>query len=152
MHFGFSYIAVIFLIMLFVPNIIWTGNKPSNYEKYAENESKILSVIERIGQVLVVCSSLFFTDENIGLSLWLILAFLFMILYEIYWIRYFRSPKRMQDMYSNFLGIPVAGATLPVLGFLFLGIHEQNILLIVSSLILAVGHVGIHLSYQKNLN
>ena len=34
MKFGFSYIGVIWLIMLFVPNMIWTKNKPQDYEKY----------------------------------------------------------------------------------------------------------------------
>ena len=33
-----------------------------------------------------------------------------MILYEVYWIRYFRSNRTMEDMYSSLLGIPVAGA------------------------------------------
>ena len=81
MSFGFSFIALIFLIMLFVPNIIWTKNKPQDYEKYAENENRILSIIEKIGQILVVCTSLFFTDEKTGITLWIILAFLFMALY-----------------------------------------------------------------------
>lgn len=32
MNFGFSYIGVIFLAMLFVPNIFWTKNKPETVE------------------------------------------------------------------------------------------------------------------------
>lgn len=27
-HFGFSYVGLIYLLMLFVPNIIWTKCKP----------------------------------------------------------------------------------------------------------------------------
>ena len=50
MRFGFSYIGVIWLIMLFVPNMIWTKNKPQDYEKYTEGENKVLLVLERIGQ------------------------------------------------------------------------------------------------------
>lgn len=41
-HFGFSYIGLIFLLMLFIPNIIWTRCKPKDYEKYVINENKIL--------------------------------------------------------------------------------------------------------------
>lgn len=154
MNFGFSYVGLIFLIMLFAPNIIWAKNKPLDYERYVGNENKILSAFERVGQVLVVCFSLIFTDFNIRISprlVILILAFLLMILYEIYWIRYFKSEKRMEDMYSDFLGIPVAGATLPVLAFLLLGIYGENILLIAATLILAVGHIGIHLNHKKEL-
>ena len=154
MNFGFSFVGLIFLIMLFVPNIIWAKNKPMDYDIYSKNENKILSLIEKIGQVSVVCFSLIFAD-NIDVNPWLlvlILAFTLMLLYELYWIKYFRGPKRMKDMYSSFLGIPVAGATLPVLAFLLLGIYEMNFFLIMSSLILAVGHIGIHLDYERQLN
>ena len=30
MHFGFSYIGLIFLLMLFIPNFFWTKNKPKD--------------------------------------------------------------------------------------------------------------------------
>lgn len=152
MNFGFSYITLIFLIMLFVPNIIWAKNKPKDYDAYSKDENRFLSLIERIGQVLVVCS-LFFAD-NISITPWilmLVLAFIFMILYELYWIKYFRSPKTMKDMYSEFLGIPVAGATLPVLAFLFLGIYKMNLFLIFAALMLAIGHIGIHIEYERRI-
>lgn len=49
-----------------------------------------------------------------------------MVLYEFWWIGYFRSEKAMRDFYSSLLGIPVVGATLPVLAFLMLGIYGRN--------------------------
>ena len=39
MHFGFSYIGLMFLIMLIVPNLFWTKNQPKDYEKYVHNGS-----------------------------------------------------------------------------------------------------------------
>ena len=48
MHFGFSYIGLIFLLMLFIPNIIWSKNKPKDYGKYVKNENKVLLLFERI--------------------------------------------------------------------------------------------------------
>lgn len=76
-HFGFSYIGLIFLLMLMLPNIIWSKNKP--------------------------------------------------------------------------IGIPVAGATLPVVAFLLLGIYGRNIFLIISTIVLGIGHIGIHLNHKKEL-
>ena len=138
--------------MLYIPNIIWSKNLPKNYEKYVKNENKILLSFERIGEVLVTFLAVIFTDFNINkISYWtliLLISFLFMILYEIYWIRYFRSDKTMKDMYSSILGIPVAGATLPVLSFLLLGIYGKNIFLIISTIILGIGHIGIHLNHK----
>ena len=119
MHFGFSYIGLIFLLMLFIPNFFWTKNKPKDYDEYAKCENKVLLILERIGEVAVSCLILIFSDFNPqGLSIWLLWLFASfgcMILYELYWIRYFRSEKTMKDFYSSYLGIPVAGATLPVL-------------------------------------
>lgn len=153
MNFGFSYIGLIFLLMLMIPNIIWRKNKPKDYNIYAKNESKILLAFERVGEILVTCIALIFTDFNINelseSSVLLIIAFIFMVLYEVYWIRYFKSKKTMKDMYSSLIGIPVAGATLPVLAFLILGIYGNNILLIIATIILGIGHIGIHLNHFK---
>ncbi len=40
MTFGFSYIGLIWLLMLLIPNFIWTKNQPKDYEKYAAKENK----------------------------------------------------------------------------------------------------------------
>lgn len=155
MNFGFSYVGLIFLVMLMVPNMIWTKNQPKDYEKYVGNEKKVLLAFERIGEVLVSCAVLIFSDFNIkpwsNWSWYLAASFLLMVLYEIYWIRYFKSEKNMADFYSSILGIPVAGATLPVMAFLLLAIYGKNIVLGVSVLILGIGHIGIHLMHKKEI-
>ncbi|MBR4622147.1 MAG: hypothetical protein IKO44_01275 [Ruminococcus sp.] len=153
MNFGFSYVGLIYLIMLMTPNIIWSRNLPKDYEKYAPNENKILLGCERAGEVLVSTLCLIFSDFNIRSirpwSIVLLVSFLLMILYEIYWIRYFKSERTMQDMYSSILGIPVAGATLPVLAFLLLSIYGGNIIMLLAVIILGIGHIGIHLKHKK---
>lgn len=155
MNFGFSYIGLLFLLMLMIPNIIWSKNKPKDYDTYVINENKILLMFERFGEVFVTCLSLIFADFNINkISKWsivLLVAFLLMILYEIYWVRYFKSEKTMKDMYSSLLGVPVAGATLPVFAFFLLGIYGKNILLVIATVILGIGHIGIHLNHKKEI-
>ena len=155
MHFGFSYTGLIFLIMLIIPNLFWTRNQPKDYEKYVGNENRILLIFERIGEVLVSVLCLLFSDFNIGANvawnIFLLMAVLLMVLYEIYWIRYFKSNKTMSDFYSSLLGIPVAGATLPVMAFGLLAIYGKNIFLGISVIILGIGHIGIHLNHQKEI-
>lgn len=155
LHFGFSYIGFLFLLMLMIPNIIWSKHQPKDYDKYVKNENKILLLFERIGEVSVTCIVLIFRDFNINTishrSILLLLAFLLMLLYEIYWIRYFKSEQTMKDFYSSLLGIPVAGASLPVVAFLLLGIYGKNIPLLIAVIILGIGHIGIHLNHKKEL-
>ncbi len=152
-HFGFSYVGLVFLLMLFIPNIIWTKNQPKGYS--AENENKVLAFFERAGEGITVCCALCFSDFNLRpwsqWTLWLIAAFAFMVLYEIWWIRYFRSEKTLSHFYSSLLGIPVAGATLPVIAFFLLGIYGKVIWMLIGCVILGIGHIGIHWNHYKEI-
>ena len=152
-HFGFSYVGLFYLVLLFLPNLIWTRNKPKGYD--SQSESPVLAAFERMGEVCTTCCALVFSDFNLrpwsAWSLWLLVSLLLMALYEAWWVRYFRSPKRQADFYSSLLGIPVAGATLPVLAFLLLGIYGRVIWMVLSAIILAIGHIGIHLQHHRRL-
>ena len=152
-HFGFSYIGLVFLLMLFIPNMIWTGKKPQGY--ISENENKLLLIFERIGQVLTTISVLIFSDFNLhgwsAWSWWLVAAFILMIMYELWWVRYFRSERMLSDFYSSFLGIPLAGAALPVIAFFMLGIYGKVVCMLIAAFILGIGHIGIHIQHKISL-
>lgn len=153
MQFGFSYVGALFLLLLFVPNLFWARNKPIGYEQSIMDENRFLLILERIGEIFVTCTALIFSGFNFQplslWSLWLAAAVLCIILYEIWWIRYFRSSKALADFYSSLCGIPVAGAVLPVTAFLLLGIYGKNPILIGADILLGIGHIGIHLQHLK---
>lgn len=44
----------------------------------------------------------------------------------------------MKDYYSSFRGFPLAGATLPVMAVLLLGIYSENVIVICSAIILGM--------------
>ena len=156
MNFGFSYVGLVYLVMLMVPNIIWAKNKPENYEQYARNENRALLTLERIGEALVSAVALVFSDFNLrpwdAWCLWLVLSFALMLLYEAFWIRYFKSGRTMRDFYRGIAGIPVAGATLPVAAFFLLGVYGRNVPMLLSTVILGIGHIGIHLAHAKEVD
>ena len=152
-HPGFSYVGLAFLLLLVIPNLIWTRHQPKEYNP--QNENKLLLAFERIGQVLVVCAALIFSDFNLRpwstWTLWLIAAAILMLLYELWWVRYFKSKRTLMDFYSSFCGVPVAGATLPIAAFLLLGIYGRVAWLLVSVVILGIGHIGIHLQHRREI-
>ncbi len=156
MKLGFSYVGLVYLAMLMIPNLIWARNKPENYERYAGKENRVLLAFERIGEVLVSAVALVFSDFNLrpwnAWCMWLVLSFVLMLLYEAFWIRYFGSERTMRDFYRGFAGIPVAGATLPVAAFFLLGVYGRNIPMVLATVILGIGHIGIHLSHAKEVN
>lgn len=151
--FGFSYIGAVFLVLLVVPNLFWSKHKPEGYT--AENENKILRAFEMLGQIGVTCITLCFSDFNLQrispCSILFAAACLFMLLYELWWIRYFKSDKTSADFYRSFCGIPVAGAVLPVLAFLCLGFYGKNIWMLIVCTFLGIGHIGIHLQHKKEI-
>ena len=142
------------MLMLMVPNIIWTWHKPNGYDP--SGESRILLVFERAGQILSTATILFFNyidPKCLGTrTAWLAASVLLMFIYECYWIRYFRSKRTMRDFYGPFLGVPVPGASLPVAAFLLLGIYGRSIWLIAASVMLGIGHIGIHIQHMKRVN
>lgn len=151
--FGFSYVGLAFLVMLLLPNLLWTRAQPKGYS--AQGENRVLQGLERGGEITCSAAALCFQDLNLRpwslWSLWLVGAFGLMVLYELWWVQYFRSPRRLEDFYSSMLGVPVAGATLPVLAFLLLGLYGRLLWLILAALVLGVGHIGIHLEHRRAL-
>ena len=83
-HIGFSYIGLIYMLMIEIPNILWARRKPGGYDPSGEN--RVLLIIERAGQVLCTVTILFFSDTNPQRweprTAWLISSALLMVLYR----------------------------------------------------------------------
>lgn len=150
---GFSWIGAVFLLCLLAPNLLWTRCRPRDYDP--SGEDRRLLTLERIGQVWVTCAALALRDPPPlpwrPWSWWLIGAAALMVLYEIWWGRYFAGEKTMADFTSSLLGIPVAGASLPVAAFFLLGIYRRSPQLLTGVAVLGVGHIGIHLRHRREI-
>ena len=109
----------------------------------SSHENKILLMFERFGEVLVCCFGVIMF-ETMDWNIFVLVSFVFMLMYEGYWIQYFKSEKKLSDFYCSYLKIPLAGATLPVIAFLILGLSQGHWLLVFSTIILGIGHIGIH--------
>jgi len=153
--FGFSYIGLIYLLMLFVPNIVWLKRQPEGYKELAKKENKILLVFERVGQAAVVATAVMFSDYNpTEFNAWtacLLASAALMLLYTAAWVRYFMKPT-LRNFYGSFLLIPLPLASLPVFAFLLLGIYGKVIWLIISAVIIGIGHIGIHVQHLRTIN
>ncbi len=148
---GYSLLGTGFLLALIVPNLLWTRRKPRGYDP--SREDRRLGLLERVGQVWVSCGALFSKGICLrpwdGWCWWLAGAAALMGLYEYWWVRYFRSAGTMADFTAGLLGIPVAGAALPVLAFCLLGVYGRAWWMLPGVAVLGVGHIGIHLAHRK---
>jgi hypothetical protein len=152
-HGGFSLVGAIFLAALFVPNIAWTRAQPAGYDPSGERPA--LRRLERAGQVLTTTAALVFADTSLrawsAWSWWLVAGAALMVTYEACWVRYFRGPHTLAAFYRDLGPVPVPLATLPVAAFVLLGVYGRLWVLIVSAVVLGVGHVGIHLAHRGAL-
>lgn len=151
---GVSYIGLIFLICLFVPNIVYGFNMPSDYQKI--NENRIFLALERIGQVLCTVLVVIFDNFNIHTlslwTLWLVLAGILMVMYLACWVRYFLGKHLSIDFLRPFLGIPLPLAVLPVAAFFLLSVYGKVIWLGIAVIILGIGHIGITAQHWAAVN
>lgn len=155
-HFGFSYVGLIYLFMFFLPDIIRAKHKTEEDKQYAQKGNKCLQAIEKIGEVLVCCCVLVFSDFNIRFDsvwcIWLLISFILMLLYEVYWVRHFNGEKNESDFYKSICGDSAAVAALPVCAFFLLGIYGCNFLLLAAVIILGTGRIGICLQHRRKLS
>ena len=147
----FSPLGALFLLALLAPNLIWTRRKPQGYEP--SREDRRLTLLERIGQVWVTCGALVSPGIRLGpwsgWSWWLAGAAALMALYEGWWVRYFLSSRTMADFTAGLLGVPVAGASLPVAAFFLLGVYGRAWWMLPGVLVLGIGHIGVHLEHRR---
>ncbi|MEA5003231.1 MAG: hypothetical protein VB081_06995 [Christensenella sp.] len=150
-HLGFSYVGLIFVLLLIVPNILFMRRVPADFSD--EGENGVLLLLERMGQVGCIVCALMFSNFNFvpftPWSIWLVVAFVLMGLYEFCWFRYFKGKQNARYMYRSFFGIPIPLAVFPVAAFLLLGIYGQVLWMILFAVILGIGHIGIHWYHAK---
>ncbi|WP_438820429.1 hypothetical protein [Bittarella massiliensis (ex Durand et al. 2017)] len=62
-HLGFSHIGLLWLAMLFIPNLYWVKRQPAGYTPAGGN--RLLAALERVGEAGVTCCALLFSDFNL---------------------------------------------------------------------------------------
>lgn len=151
--FHFSWIGALFLMALVVPNLLWTRARPKGYSTKGEN--RVLVALERAGEVLAsitVTTAAGLRPMPWSGRAWLLIgAICLMALYELWWIRYFKSARSMGTFYEPLGFIPIPGAILPVAAFLLLGAYARDPWLVIATVILGIGHIGVHAQHAMAL-
>ncbi len=57
----------------------------------------------------------------------------------------------MADFTASLLGVPVAGASLPVAAFFLLGVYGRVIWMLPGAAVLGVAHIGVHLCHRSKI-
>lgn len=137
--FGFSLMGLILYALQLLPNIIWMLAPPAN-NVLTKNSSAypILNILEQVFGIMTVALLILLINKDGGRNsnLYIGLAILFLVVYYIAWIFYY---KGVVSPWLLITGI----AAMPPLYFLFVGLWMKNYISLIPCVIFGVTHIAI---------
>ena len=140
----FSFIGLIVVSIILLPNIAMlilpakdkiTSPQPS--------AGKLFDMLEAAGRVLCMVFPVIsgFKFAFTSLNAWFWTMVIFIVLYDVIWIRYAFGNQKYIQLLRPFFFVPVPGAVFPVAAFLFLGFWIRSVYMIAAAIILGIGHI-----------
>lgn len=139
----FNLFGLIFMVILLIPNIIFSFKCKNGFENKWMNPS--IEIIERIGRYGCFCFMIinipktcfgWWSDE--AFAVYLIVDFILIILYCLIWIICFKKNSLFRALFLSII---------PSVLFFFSGMMSRSVLLILSSILFAPSHIAI--SYRN---
>lgn len=138
----------LFVLAVLIPNVFLIFFKPKNIVQYEMTKKiKILETFERIGQLGIFISPLFF-KFHYDLTL-LILLIAFLVIYYIGWARFYISGCHFHDLFKPLFYIKVPLAVSPILYFMVLSLLLKSYVLFIFAIVFTIGHIPISLMNDK---
>lgn len=137
--FGFSLMGLILYALQLLPNIIWMLAPPAN-NALTKNSSAypILNIIEQVFGIMTVALLILLINKDGGRNsnLYIGLAILFLVVYYIAWIFYYKGVVSPCLLITGI-------AAMPPLYFLFVGLWMKNYISLIPCVIFGVTHIAI---------
>ncbi|WP_187377827.1 hypothetical protein [Paenibacillus senegalimassiliensis] len=151
----FHVISLIIPAVVLLPNFLFWAWPPEGMPSsvQAVQVHLGLKVAEGAGRVGVMVVPLFYgihMNQSLA-SLALVIMIIAMLLYSVGWVRYLRQGRRYYWLFAPLWGIPVPMAIMPVLYFLASSLLLESIPMLVSAIILGIGHIPSSLQIYRNL-
>ena len=145
MKLSFSWIGIVVFALPMLINIAYVIFPPAGAAKQSKGVTRWLEIVENISRIAYLVSiSVLVSEKPINpKSAWLMLSALFLILYYIVWIRYFKGGRDIALLGKPFLFVPMPLAVFPVLYFMFAAIWLGNIPAAVIMAIFGAAHITV---------
>ena len=135
-------LSLLITAAVLLPNLLYIFFPPKNVQ--AQGKEPIVFVLfERIGQIAMFLSPMLsemLFDPPYRIAMFAIMGW-FLILYYICWLRYMLRGRDFRMLFAPFLKIPIPMAVFPVLYFIAASVFLMSPVLLVSTIIFAVGHL-----------
>lgn len=145
MKLSFSWIGIVVFALPMLINIAYVIFPPAGTAKQSKGVTRWFEIVENISRIAYLVSiSVLVSEKPVNpKSAWLMLSALFLILYYIVWIRYFKGGRDIALLGKPFLFVPMPLAVFPVLYFMFAAIWLGNIPAAVIMAIFGAAHITV---------
>ena len=142
---GLHYKGFIFSVLLLLPNLLFIIMPPTKIPLNKGKESLILTAVEQIGRIACFILPILLGKRIASqqTSIWVIGMAICLSVYYLLWLQYVIKGCRYYDLFKPLGCIPIPMALFPIFYLLFLGLWIQSPLLILFTLLFAVGHISI---------
>ena len=144
---SFSTFGLILFIAVMFPNFAYMLLAPQ--EQVEEDRKKTHLNAEDLSRDFFVFFLVAFASKENASIIYLIIAFVFLILYYITWFRYFKNGKKKEYLLSPLGFIPVPLAIFPIVYFIFASLYLNNILALGLCLVFGFFHINGSLKESK---
>lgn len=139
----FNIFGLVFVVALMIPNIVYAIKRKDDFKNKEKN--KLIEITEQVGRygcmgfmIIDIPGTYFNTISNNTLIAYIAVNAVLVALYYTIWIIYFKKNCMFKAMTLSIV---------PSALFLFDGIIKCSVLLIISAVLFAVGHIT--LSYKN---
>lgn len=150
--------SLIIPLVVLLPNLFFfQTNSQGDLKRgeYEGNDNKnILTLLEEVGRLSVFILPVFYKislDSRLDILALMGMA-VFLTLYYLGWIRYFKKDMRELYLFAPLFKIPVPMAISPVLYFGLASIILDSYLLSIATTILGISHIPLSLKEYRLLN
>ena len=143
----FHPLSLIIPVLVLIPNLFFFLKSPVNIPAHQPKEPLLLTILERLGQIGCFLIPLFYSVSYSGVFeiLASIAMAIMLVIYYYGWIRFFTHNREYRWLFYPLFSIPVPLALSPVIYFLLSSVILHSYPILLSSLILAVGHIPVSL-------
>ncbi|MCX8129463.1 MAG: hypothetical protein N3I35_05105 [Clostridia bacterium] len=149
------HLGILVPIAIAIPNLLSLVLPPVNIPKNLPKESKPFVILERLGQIGVFLTPLFYKfdlSSKIN-TIFFVLMVLCLFVYYTGWARFFIVKREFSVLFAPLWGIPDPLAISPILAFVFASKVLDSLPLFIAALVLAAGHIPITINlYKKTKN
>ena len=145
MKIEFSFMGFIVFLLPMLINIVYFVSGGNEVAQTNDNPHKWLEIVEQGTRILYVIAICFLVSkqEIHFKSPVMVLGALFLVLYYIVWIRYFRGGMDVSLLGKSFLGVPLPLAVFPVLYFICAALWMHNGIALGCMVIFGIAHYAI---------